>query len=300
MEPVGILKAWTAKVRMNRARMTATTTDSRYSRATDFLGVGGDPDSFSLIPLQFYIERGPAASKPPWGARRLLVDAQDGQEGLLRDVDRPHPLHALLALLLLLEELALAGDVAAVALGEDVLAEGLDGLAGDDPGADGGLDRHLEHLPRDHLPHLLDEGLAPGEGRVLVDDQRERVHRIAVDEHVQLHEGGVPLAGELTAEGGGGRAARRQAAVEVEEDLVERQLVLDHHPRGRDVVEALLDAALLLAELQDRPHELVSGQDGGGDDRLLDRLDRTGVGEAGRGVHFDHVAVRLAHPVADR
>ena len=37
MEPVGILKAWTTKVRMNRARMTATTIDSRYSRATDFL-----------------------------------------------------------------------------------------------------------------------------------------------------------------------------------------------------------------------------------------------------------------------
>jgi hypothetical protein len=36
----------------------------------------------------------------------------------------PDGLHALLALLLLLEELALAGDVAAVALGGDVLAEG--------------------------------------------------------------------------------------------------------------------------------------------------------------------------------
>ena len=37
MEPVGILNAWTTKVRMKRARITATTTDSRYSRATDFL-----------------------------------------------------------------------------------------------------------------------------------------------------------------------------------------------------------------------------------------------------------------------
>jgi hypothetical protein len=46
-------------------------------------------------------------------------------------------LHALLALLLLLEELALAGDVTAVALREHVLPHGADGLAGDDPGADG-------------------------------------------------------------------------------------------------------------------------------------------------------------------
>ena len=40
IEPVGILKAWTAKVRMKRARMTATMIDSRYSRPTDFLKVG--------------------------------------------------------------------------------------------------------------------------------------------------------------------------------------------------------------------------------------------------------------------
>ena len=39
IEPVGILNACTTKVRMNRARITATTTDSRYSRATDFLKV---------------------------------------------------------------------------------------------------------------------------------------------------------------------------------------------------------------------------------------------------------------------
>src|SRR6266568_4404980 len=163
MDPVGILKAWMAKVRMNRARMTATTTDSRYSRATDFLGAGGEPGSFSLIPLSFYIEPGGLRRKPHRGAQRLLVHPQDGQEGFLGDVHRPHPLHALLALLLLLEELALAGDVASVALGEDVLAEGLDGLAGDDPGADRGLDRHLEHLAGDHLAHLLHQRLAPRE-----------------------------------------------------------------------------------------------------------------------------------------
>jgi len=37
MEPVGILKAWTTNVRMNSARMTAMTIDSKYSRADDFL-----------------------------------------------------------------------------------------------------------------------------------------------------------------------------------------------------------------------------------------------------------------------
>ena len=36
IEPVGILKAWNTKVRTNRARMTATTIDSKYSRIVDF------------------------------------------------------------------------------------------------------------------------------------------------------------------------------------------------------------------------------------------------------------------------
>ena len=36
IEPVGILKACTTKVRMNSARITATTIDSKYSRAVDF------------------------------------------------------------------------------------------------------------------------------------------------------------------------------------------------------------------------------------------------------------------------
>src|SRR3712207_4102164 len=49
----------------------------------------------------------------------LLVDLQDGEEGFLGDLDFADALHALLALFLLFEELALAGDVAAVALGED-------------------------------------------------------------------------------------------------------------------------------------------------------------------------------------
>ena len=37
IEPVGILNAWTTNVRMNSARITATTIDSKYSRAVDFL-----------------------------------------------------------------------------------------------------------------------------------------------------------------------------------------------------------------------------------------------------------------------
>src|SRR2546422_864485 len=62
----------------------------------------------------------------------LLVEPQRGDERLLGDLDAADALHAPLALLLALEQLALAGDVTAVALGDDVLAPGLHRLARDD------------------------------------------------------------------------------------------------------------------------------------------------------------------------
>ena len=41
IEPVGTLTAWTMKVMPNRAMITVTTADSKYSRQTDFGGPFG-------------------------------------------------------------------------------------------------------------------------------------------------------------------------------------------------------------------------------------------------------------------
>src|SRR5687767_5291115 len=78
-----------------------------------------------------------------------LAGGECGDEGFLRDIDAADRLHPLLTFLLPLEQLPLAGDVTAVALGEHVLADGADVLAGDDAGADGRLDGHLVLPPRD-------------------------------------------------------------------------------------------------------------------------------------------------------
>src|ERR1700680_2499577 len=106
----------------------------------------------------------PRSASPAGPPAPLSVGPQHGEEGVLRDVHAADPLHALLACLLLLDQLALAGDVAAVALGDDVLADRPDALAGDDARADGGLQHHLEELARDQLPQLLDQRLAAGIG----------------------------------------------------------------------------------------------------------------------------------------
>src|ERR1700761_6332182 len=83
------------------------------------------------------------------GIRRRLAGRaglQGGDERLLRHLHAPDHLHALLAFLLLLQQLALAADVTAVALGQHVLADRADVFASDDACTDGRLDGHLELL----------------------------------------------------------------------------------------------------------------------------------------------------------
>src|SRR5690348_15343159 len=91
---------------------------------------------------------GRAATRRTGGSGRSLLPrgalvglaVRSGQcrdEGLLRHLHPADHLHPLLAFLLLLQQLALTGDVTAVALREYVLADRADRLPGDDPVADG-------------------------------------------------------------------------------------------------------------------------------------------------------------------
>src|SRR5439155_491173 len=115
-----------------------------------------------------------------WTTR--LVNLQDRQEGFLGDLDRAHLLHPTLSFFLFLEQLALAGDVATVALGRDVLAQGANRFPGDHLGADRRLDHHLEQLPRDQLAQLLGDLPAPLVRLLAMDDAAEGAHRLPVDQ----------------------------------------------------------------------------------------------------------------------
>ena len=168
------------------------------------------------------------------GVRR----GQRGDERLLRHLDPADHLHPLLAFLLLLQQLALAGDVTAVALGEHVLADGADRLAGDDPAADGGLDRHLELLARDQLAQLRRDRDAVVVRLVLVHDRGERVDRLAVQQDVDLDQLGRLLAAGLVVEAGVALGAALQLVEEVVDDLAERQRVAQLDPVGGQVVHA--------------------------------------------------------------
>src|SRR6266571_2824156 len=187
--------------------------------------------------------------KAVWMTR--LVNLQDRQERLLWDLDRSHLLHALLSFFLLLEQLALARHVASIALGGDVLAQWADRLAGDHFGPDRSLDHDLEQLARDQLFQLLGDLLAPLVRLVAMDDHRERVHRLAVEQHVELDEVGRAVLEELVVER---RIATRdglQLVVEVEDDLGEREFPAELDARRVHVMHALVHAAPLLAQLHD-------------------------------------------------
>src|SRR5262245_31030748 len=155
----------------------------------------------------------------------VAIELEDRQEGLLRDLDPPDLLHPLLPGLLLLEQLPLAGDVPAVELRRDVLAERLHRLPGEHPRAHRRLDRDVEELAGDRPLKPLDERPAGRVGGVAVDDQRQRVDPVAGEEDVELDEVRVAVAERLVVERGIARGSRLELVVEVEDDLGERQVV---------------------------------------------------------------------------
>src|SRR6266436_6430473 len=219
------------------------------------------------------------------------------QERFLRQLDLADLLHALLSLLLLLEELALARDVATVALGGDVLAHGLDGLARDDPAADGRLDSDLVELSRDDPAELLGQRLALLVGLVAVGDDAQRVHGVAVEQDVELDHVGLAELEEVVVERCVALRDGLELVVEVDHDLREREVELDVAPLA-EVLERLVLAPLVLRELVDLAHELRRHEDGAADVGLLDPLDLVHGGQLRRVVDLEGLPLQRHHAEA--
>ena len=110
----------------------------------------------------------------------VFIQLQHGHKGLGGDRHRTKGTHSLLAFLLLLQQLLLSGDVTAVALGQNILTQSLDGLAGDDLAADGGLHRDLKLGAWDVLLQLFSDLSCPGIGVVCKEDEAKRIDDIAI------------------------------------------------------------------------------------------------------------------------
>src|SRR5262245_23817246 len=90
-------------------------------------------------------------------------------EGLLRNIDLAEAPHLLLSRLLLLQQLALASDVAAITFRGDVLPERADRLARDHLAADGSLNGNFEQMARDEILELVHHGAAARIGAATID-----------------------------------------------------------------------------------------------------------------------------------
>src|SRR5688500_7995119 len=194
----------------------------------------------------------PEEARPHNERGHSLVDLEDREERLLRDLDRPHLLHSLLSFLLLLEKLPLARDVTTVALRENVFAKRLHRRPRDDLLTDGGLDDDLEKLSRNKLLQLVRDLPSPLVRLVLVDDNGERVDRITVDEHVELHEIALPVLEHLVVERSVSPTDRLQAVEEVENDFSEGEFPVELYAGLVEVSHVPVDTAALGAERHDR------------------------------------------------
>ena len=228
--------------------------------------------------------------EPLLHGRYALVRPEHREERLLRDLDGTDPLHPLLAFLLLLEQLPLARDVATVALGEDVLAHRPHGFAGDDVRADRRLDRDLEHLAGDQLLEPLGQDPPDRLGLVAVDDEREGIDGLAVDEDVDLGEVRRPVAELLVVHRGVALAAALELVEVVDDELRERHLEMEDDPGRVEVLHVDERPAAVRRELHQRADVLARRDDAELDPGLLDLLDVGRVREERRVVDDDAAA----------
>src|SRR5688500_14018625 len=130
----------------------------------------------------------------------LLIHFEDCQERFLWDLYAAHFLHALLAFLLLLEQLSFSRDITAVTLRNHILPERLHRLTRNHFVSNRGLDRNFEQLSGDQLLHLFGKCASLGLSSAAMQDQRQRINRFACNQHVELHQIAFPVTGEVVVE----------------------------------------------------------------------------------------------------
>ena len=102
-----------------------------------------------------------------------------------------------------------------------------------------------------------------------MDDEGQRVHHLAADHDVQLHQLRRLIARKLVVERGVALGAGLERVEKVVDNLVERQLIVQLHPVGVQIFGVLVGAAPLLTQLHDGADVGGGGEDAGLDIRLL-------------------------------
>ncbi len=227
----------------------------------------------------------------------LSVEFEDGEEGLLGNLYPAYLLHTFFALLLLLEELALSGDIATIALGSDILADGFDSFARDHLSADSSLDGDIELLARDEFLELFTHPSAELHRVVGMSECGEGIYTLAIEEDIEFYEIGGSEIMDMIIERGVALRDRLQFVVEVDHNFAEGHIESDLHAVAGDIF--LLDefATLAKAEGHDRADELSGSDDSGADIWFLDMVDESGVGKTGWVVHLEFIALLVVYEI---
>ena len=149
--------------------------------------------------------------------------------GIITD---PTHFHLRLSFFLLLQKLALTGNIPAVALGGNVLSKRRDCGSRNDLAPDGPLYGNLELMPRDFLLEAVANLNPPFPGPLLENYERQRIHLLAVDQDIQFDQVAVPILDQIIIEGTIPLRDRLQFVVKIEDDLGQRHIEDDLDTAG--------------------------------------------------------------------
>ena len=145
-------------------------------------------------------------------------------------------------------------------------------------------------MARDQVLELFTHGAAPHFGAVTVHHHRQRVHGFVVHQNLHFDQIVLTVANHLVIERGIALGHRFQTVVEVEHDLVQRQVV-NNHGTGAGIGQVQLDAATILTEFQHVPQIFVGHHDGRLDPRFFNMVHMCQIGHVCGVVQLFHRAV---------
>ena len=116
---------------------------------------------------------------------------------------------------------------------------------------------------------LFRQSAGAGVGIIGKDDEAEGVHHFAVEKDIQLDQTAGTVIRKLIIEAGIAAAAALERIKEIVDDLGQRQIVMQLHTGGIEVLGILVDAAALLTEIHQGTDIFRRGEDACLDIRLL-------------------------------
>ena len=114
-------------------------------------------------------------------------------------------------------------------------------------------------------------------------DCRKRIDRFAVHEQVQFHQFRRPVTGNLVIHRAVAARNAFNLIIEIDENFIERQFAMQHHPARVERLGAFHLAALLQNQLQDVADVFIRTQHVGLYDRFPNFPDHARIGQV-RGV----------------